>query len=192
MCRGFCKETQKATPNHYAVVQGVKRKNGTYNMNNIFTTLILLLFMQTAYSESRDENEIVWAHEEDPVMVEAIKNARKTLGGFLQKYAENIPNVNSYKLKVMVTDSNGTEHFWVTPFRTTKDGGYEGVLSNEPRIVKSVSYGQMIKFDKQMISDWGYVEGGKQIGSFTICALFKTMPKEQVEYYKTNHGFVCQ
>jgi len=24
MCRGFCKETQKATPNYYAVVQGVK------------------------------------------------------------------------------------------------------------------------------------------------------------------------
>jgi len=24
MCRGFCKETQKATPNYYAVVQGVQ------------------------------------------------------------------------------------------------------------------------------------------------------------------------
>lgn len=153
--------------------------------------LFLLLMVQFSHGETRDENEIIWIHEEDPVMVEAIKKARATLDMFLEKYTENFPNVDSYKLKVMITDRNGTEHFWVTPFRLNNDGDFEGILANEPRIVESVSHGEMIKFKRNRISDWGYVENGQQIGSFTICALFNSMPAERVEYYKTNHGFVC-
>lgn len=154
--------------------------------------LLMLLMVHSVHAEQFDEDEVVWVEGEDPVMIEAIQNARKTLDGFLQKHSDNVPSVESYKLKVMLSDSNGTEHFWVTPFRTVANGRFEGVLANEPQVVRSVSYGQVIEFDRSMISDWGYVENGKQIGSYTICALFKSMPKEQVEYYKQNHGFVCQ
>ena len=153
--------------------------------------VLSIFIMQSAQGVERDENEIVWAHEEDPVMVEAIKQARVTLDSFLKKYQENIPNVESYKLKVMLTDDNGTEHFWVTPFRPAQNGGFEGILANEPRVVRTVTHGELIQFSKSMVSDWGYVENGKQIGSFTICALFQSMPAEQVEYYKKNHGFQC-
>lgn len=31
-----------------------------------------------------------------------------------------------------------------------------------------------------------------QIGSFTVCALFKTMDEKIVEQYKRQHGFVCE
>ncbi|MBW0149027.1 YegJ family protein [Marinobacter arenosus] len=154
--------------------------------------LLILLIAHSAQAGQLDEDEVVWVEGEDPVMIEAIQNARRTLDSFLQKHSDNIPNVESYKLKVMVSDSNGTEHFWVTPFRAIVNGKFEGVLANEPQVVRSVSYGQVIEFDRSMISDWGYVENGRQIGSFTICALFKSMPKEQVEYYKENHGFVCE
>ncbi len=154
--------------------------------------ILSFLISQNVLGIERDENEIVWADEKDPVMVEAIKEARATLDTFLRKYKSNIPNVTSYKLKVMLTDENGTEHFWVTPFRPAKSGGFEGVLANEPRIVRNVKQGEMIQFTRSIVSDWGYVENGKQFGSFTVCALFRTMPKEQVTYYKKNHGFQCK
>lgn len=154
--------------------------------------LLMLLVVHSVHAEQFDEDEVVWVEGEDPVMIEAIQNARKTLDGFLQKHSDSVPSVESYKLKVMLSDSNGTEHFWVTPFRAVANGRFEGVLANEPQVVRSVSYGQVIEFDRSMISDWGYVENGKQIGSYTICALFKSMPKEQVEYYEENHGFVCE
>lgn len=124
-------------------------------------------------------------------MVAAIKKTQATLDTFLKKHESNKPNVQSYKLKVMITDKNDTEHFWVMPFKQIKKDSFEGILANEPRIVESVKYGERIKFDRSMISDWGYVENGKQIGSYTICALFGSMPKAQVAYYKNNHGFTC-
>jgi len=160
-------------------------------MNKFYFTIILSILSFTSIAETRDENEIVWADKEDPVMVSAIKKARSTLKGFLDRYVSNIPNVADYKLKVMIEDANGVEHFWVQPFRPAKNGGFEGILANEPRIVKSVKYGEIVSFNKDMITDWGYVENGKQYGSYTICALFQSMPKDQVEYYRKNHGFQC-
>jgi uncharacterized protein YegJ (DUF2314 family) len=107
------------------------------------------------------------------------------------KTAANPPaNTSGYKLKVMVTDARGTEHFWITPFRATADG-FEGILANDPKIVRSVQSGQLIRFKREEISDWGYERDGRQVGSYTVCALFKKMPLEQADYYRKNHGFDC-
>jgi len=45
---------------------------------------------------------------------------------------------------------------------------------------------------REQISDWGYVLNGKQIGSYTVCVLFKTMPEKDVARYKRDHGFSCE
>lgn len=87
-------------------------------------------------------------------------------------------------------DGPGTEHFWVIPFCPT-DEGFDGVLANDPRIVRNVKAGQIIRFTKAEISDWGCIKAGRQIGSFTVCVLFKKMPLEQADYYRKNHGFDC-
>jgi len=153
--------------------------------------LLLALVMNNVTAEKVFEDEIVWASESDPIVKQAIKDARATLSSFLKKYDENVPNIESFKLKVMISDENGTEHFWLIPFNPLENGKYQGIIANEPRLVKNVKLGQSFIFSEEMISDWGYVEDGKQIGSYTICALFKTMPKEQVEFYRKNHGFQC-
>ena len=140
--------------------------------------------------EKRDENEVVFAGATDPVMVTAIKQARATLDEFLTIAANPPPNTSGFKLKVMVRDRGETEHFWVTPFRTLEDG-FAGVLANEPKLVRIVKAGQIIRFTRADISDWGYVRDGRQVGSYTVCALFKRMPKEQADYYRKNHGFDC-
>ena len=160
-------------------------------MNRLTIGLFLTLILFNVAAEQSLEDEVVWASESDPIMKQAIKDARETLGSFLKKYKKNTPNTESYKLKVMISDENGTEHFWIIPFTPLGNGKFQGTIANEPSLVKVVKFGQLFAFTEEMVSDWGYVEDGKQIGSFTICALFKSMPKEQVEFYRKNHGFEC-
>jgi hypothetical protein len=72
-----------------------------------------------------------------------------------------------------------------TPRRgTPSQGGFAGVLANDPSVIKSVSAGKVYAFKREQISDWGYQQDGKQFGSFTVCAMFKTMPADDVARYK--------
>jgi uncharacterized protein YegJ (DUF2314 family) len=156
----------------------------------IILGFVLLTYALLAVPQPRDENEVVFAGTTDPDMLTAIKNARARLPEFL-KLAENPPaGTAGYKLKVMVNDGNTTEHFWVTPFKVIPNG-YAGIIANEPKVVKNVKFDQLVRFDQSLISDWGYTKDGRQVGSFTICVLFKKMPVEQAEYYRKNHGFDC-
>jgi uncharacterized protein YegJ (DUF2314 family) len=155
------------------------------------TVFVVLAFAsQLGITQQRDENEIVFVRERDPEMVAAIRQARAGLDEFL-KLAEKPPtDVSGLKLKVMVSDQNGTEHFWVSPFQSVGDK-FEGTLANEPRVVRSVRNGQLIAFTRGEISDWGYVRNGRQVGSFTVCVLLRKVPKEQADFYRKNHGFDC-
>lgn len=58
-------------------------------------------------------------------------------------------------------------------------------------MVKNVRHGQQISFVRSDISDWGYVRNGKQVGSFTVCAMMRHAPKEQSDYYRKTYGFEC-
>ncbi|APW35873.1 hypothetical protein RD110_00460 [Rhodoferax koreense] len=153
-------------------------------------SLILVACSSLASSQQRDENEVVLVGETDPEVVAAIKQARKTLPEFLKLAAAPPSNTDDYKLKVVVVDGTKTEHFWVTPFKTLPNG-FAGVLANEPKVVGNVKKDQIVRFDESLVSHWGYVKDGRQVGSFTVCALFKKMPIAQVEYYRKTHGFDC-
>jgi len=161
-------------------------------MRSMRALLFLLAFLATlAFAQQkRDENEIVLVRESDPDMIAAIRKARETLDDFFAIEKQRPPNTSGFKLKVMVKDGADVEHFWVTPFRAV-ESGFQGILANEPRIVRNVRHGQAIGFSRAEISDWGYVREGRQVGSFTVCALFKKMPKEQADYYRKTHGFDC-
>ena len=144
----------------------------------------------SGFAQKRDVNEIVLVGETDPDMVAAIRQARAGLDEFLRLADKPPADVTGLKLKVMIRDPNGTEHFWVSPFRPVGDK-FEGILANEPQIVRSVRNGQRISFARDEISDWGYVRNGRQVGSSTVCVLMKKVPREQADYYRKNHGFDC-
>lgn len=151
----------------------------------------LLIFVAAANAQTRDHNEIVRVPNQDPEMAAAIAKAQATLDDFLTLWRAQPNGASDYKLKVRIRDEENSEHFWVQPFRPL-NGGFEGSLANEPKLVKNVRGGQRITFQRGDITDWGYVRDGKQIGSFTVCALFKHAPKEQIEYYSKHHGFTCE
>jgi uncharacterized protein YegJ (DUF2314 family) len=153
-------------------------------------SLLAVISVLAIAQGTRDENEVVFVGTTDPDMVAAMRQARASLDDFLSIAANPPPNTSGFKLKVMVRDGSDTEHFWVTPFRVIPNG-FAGILANEPKVVRNFKAGQVVRFTHAEISDWGYIRGGRQVGSFTVCVLFKKMPKEQAEYYRKNHGFDC-
>lgn len=129
--------------------------------------------------------------EGDRDMNAAIAEARRTLDDFLALARKPPAGASGFKLKVMLSDAHGVEHFWFTPFKETRDG-FAGVLANTPEMVKSYTEGKVYAFKRDQISDWGYELNGKQVGSYTVCVLFKSMPKDDVARFKRDYGFVCQ
>jgi uncharacterized protein YegJ (DUF2314 family) len=141
-------------------------------------------------TQAAGSDRIVSADRQDPAIAAAVRDAQAGLDGFLQLAANPPANTHGYKVQVMVVDDYGIETFWVLRFRPFEDG-FIGELANQPRIVKSVTWGQQLRFDREQITDWGYLKKGRQVGNFTVCALFKQMPADQVEFYRTQHGFDC-
>ena len=158
-------------------------------MRHIF--LMLLLGSTFALgAEQRDVNEVEMVDADDPLMNQAIEHARATLDEFLSLAAHPPAGASNFKLKVIVRDKSRTEHFWVTPFRISSNA-FSGTLANDPKVVTNVKGGQRIRFTREDVSDWGYEKDGHQIGSFTVCVLFKKMPLDEAAYYRKNYGFDC-
>ena len=143
-----------------------------------------------AGDDGRVGDRVVQVSNEDREMNAAIRKARATLDTFLATARKPPPGTSDFKLKVRFSDANGSEHMWVIPFRQV-GARFEGRLSNTPEIIENLQNGQTVRFGRADISDWGYMKDGQQIGSYTVCALFKSMPAADVQRYKQDHGFVC-
>lgn len=136
------------------------------------------------------EDRVVHVASTDKAMQAAIKQAQQTLPGFLVLAANPPAGTEGYRLKVEMSDPNGSEHFWVAPFKIVR-GGFLGVIANEPQIVKNVKLGQVVQFKRARISDWGYVRNGRQVGSFTVCVLMTKVPQAEADRYRREFGFDC-
>jgi uncharacterized protein YegJ (DUF2314 family) len=153
--------------------------------------LLLLLLPGLAWAQDRrDEDPVFHVSTGDPEMQAAIARARASLDEFLRIAAAQPAGTEDFKLKVAVRDRGLTEHFWVNPFRVTQ-GGFEGELANEPRVVRNVRYRQTIRFTREQVSDWGYRRNGREVGSFTVCVLLGRMPPAQAEQIRRENGFDC-
>lgn len=153
-------------------------------------SLMLALAPIPAGAQSQGDDKVVNVARDDPDMAAAIAQARASLDQFLALSDAPPAGTADYKLKVAVKDGDTSEHFWIIPFHKTATG-FAGTLANEPQAVHNVTAGQELEFTRDDISDWGYTRNGRQVGSFTVCVLFKTISKEEADYYRENYGFDC-
>ncbi|KUM26446.1 hypothetical protein AU467_21785 [Mesorhizobium loti] len=154
--------------------------------------LLLVSASATAGAQATDPNDdrVTIFAPGDPEMAAATKQALASLDEFLTLADAPPPGTSRFKLKVKVKEGNVTEHFWIVPFRRTETGFVE-ILSNQPAEVHNVVLGQNIEFSRDDISDWGYTRDGHQVGSFTVCVMFKRMSKEEADYMRGKYGFDC-
>jgi uncharacterized protein YegJ (DUF2314 family) len=153
-------------------------------------TILCIILSLVSLNAMSAKDDVVQFSNQDRAMNAAIEKARATLDGFL-KLAKSPPaGASDFKLKVKMRDKDKSEHMWVIPFQQTATG-FSGTLANEPHYVRNVVNGQQVTFTRADISDWGYEQGGKQKGSFTVCVMFTQMPAEQVKKLKEENGFEC-
>ncbi|WP_292147501.1 DUF2314 domain-containing protein [Mesorhizobium sp.] len=167
---------------------------GTSMKIAVRTTLSLMLAILPGLAGAQgadpgDDKTLIFAPG-DPDMAAATARALASLDEFLALSETPPSGTDRFKLKVKVRDGNVTEHFWVIPFRRTETG-FAGILANEPEEVHNVVLGQNIEFTRNDISDWGYTRDGHQVGSFTVCVMFKRMSKEEADYMRGKYGFDC-
>ncbi|PDQ21664.1 hypothetical protein CN311_08315 [Mesorhizobium sanjuanii] len=163
----------------------------TYAFHVILSLMLALAPVSAeAQDPSQGDDGVVAVAPDDPDMAAATAQARASLDEFLALSQTPPPGTDTFKLKVMIKDANVTEHFWVIPFQRTETG-FGGILANEPQAVRNVAAGQYIEFNRDDISDWGYTRNGHQVGSFTVCVMFKSMSKQEVDYMRTHYGFDC-
>jgi uncharacterized protein YegJ (DUF2314 family) len=96
------------------------------------------------------------------------ERAQATLDDFLTKAKQQPAGTSGYALKVKIQDGHGTEYFWVNEF-TWSDGSFTGRINDEPRLVRSVKAGEIVRFSRSQVADWKYVDDktGKTMGHFT-------------------------
>lgn len=155
-------------------------------------SLMLALAPGLAGAQGADpsgDQTVIFAAD-DPEMAAATAKALASLDEFLTLAEAPPSSTDRFKLKVKVRDGNVSEHFWVIPFRRTETG-FVGILANQPEAVRNVVLGQNIEFTRDDVSDWGYRRDGRQVGSFTVCVMFKRMSKEEADYMRDESGYDC-
>ena len=143
--------------------------------------------------ERAQKDELAFMAAEEPAMRKAFERARATLEDFLKAATQPAPGTTGYAVKVAVTEGKNTEYFWVSPFICGNGARCEGVLANEPRMVKKYKNGERFSFERNLIVDWTFLDPTKKrmAGNFTACALLTKEPPEQATKFIAQYGLQC-
>ena len=159
-------------------------KRGVHIMRRRLSVLVsgLVAFLLSLASVSA-EDKIINVPNSDQTMVAAIAHAQETLDTFLALVDNPPAGIESFSLKVAITDGSQTEHFWITPFHREGEA-FSGTISNTPELVGNVTEGREYRFPRADISDWGYMQDGKLHGYFTLRALLPYMAQAEAAQYR--------
>ncbi len=166
-------------------------------MNKTIGSAALLLC--AAYSVAADTisdrastDQVEMVASDDPHMRNAFAKAKATLDDFLQLYRNPKENTKWFSVKVGFSDDNYTEYFWIESF-SENDGQFQGTVGNEPRLVKHITAGEAVTFEKSEIVDWLYLDtaDNRMMGNFTACAMLRNTPPEEAAQFKASYGLEC-
>ena len=123
-------------------------------------------------------------------MNDAIKEAQKTLPDYLEYYTSAPSNTFNHRVKALFSDYYGDEHIWITDFTVDLENNtINGILGNQPQIVKYVQGGQPVEVPLGKITDWGFQSGERQYGNYTVYIMFDYIHPDEVVMYKSQYGF---
>lgn len=138
-----------------------------------------------------DEN-MIYVSQQDEQMNQAINFARSKLDYFIEHLNQNPDGKFQYSVKAAFTSASGNdvEHLWISEI--TYDRGYfSGIISNEPRLIKDLQFGQYIQVPVNNVTDWMIVdEDGLVTGGYTIKVLRNRMSDQEREQFDLNTGFI--
>ena len=149
----------------------------------LIALLIVLLSCTKRYETTKSENDaVVSVPDDDRKMNAIITHARETVDLFLQHLHNPEGDETSFTIKYPFETDPGSEetveHIWVSDIRA-ENNKYYGTISNDPFYIKRFTYGDIVEFDINNISDWMYMKGDKIIGGESIKLLIENTPANE-------------
>lgn len=136
--------------------------------------LAFALFAVPAFAE----DQVIDFARDDTEMNAAIDKARAALPQFWERFADPAANEGDFSLKLGISDDVGTEHFWCGEIEGSAKSA-TCVIANEPVNVHTVAYGERVKVDPDIISDWLYYRDGKMVGAETLRVMLPHLEKKE-------------
>jgi uncharacterized protein YegJ (DUF2314 family) len=134
---------------------------------------------------------VIHVADDDPGMNAAIAKARATVDAFITALQSPRPNQTEFSVKMAFTDRGKTEHMWLSP--VTYDGTkFQGIVNNDPEMVKNVKIGQEVTVAPGEISDWMYVENEKLVGGETLRVLRNALSPAERAAFDESVPFVIE
>jgi uncharacterized protein YegJ (DUF2314 family) len=124
---------------------------------------------------AKSSDPVVYANAIDPELEKAKQDALSKLDYFIDSF--NIHSNDTtfqYSLKVDFVDNGEHEHMWIS-LNKIVNGQFQGLLGNEPQIVKNIKFGDLVSVTKDQIEDWIIMDVKKDNweGGYSVKVLLK-------------------
>ena len=131
---------------------------------------------------------VTYVRADDPVMLKAKADARRTLPDFLAHLANPAPGEHGFTIKYdLVPEPGRTENIWVDVL-SASPGAIIGRLANVP-VDTRFKLGEKVTVTEDQIIDWGYMSNGVMQGNFTTRAMLPRYGKEEAEQIRKDFGW---
>jgi uncharacterized protein YegJ (DUF2314 family) len=131
---------------------------------------------------SRDlDGGIVTGRDDDPEIMQAEAEARRTLPLFWRLLADNPQHAEAFAVKAAFKTNRGfTDYLWIADLKRVR-GRIMGRLENEPDAPLGLHVGSPVTVTEDRVIDWTIAKDGRQYGHYTTRVLAKHHPKQAEE-----------
>ncbi len=135
------------------------------------------------------EPDCIQVTDDNQVMAQAVQKARNTTKKFIAALRSPKSSQTRFAVKKPFIEGDKVEHLWINEL--TFDGKvFHGKVDNEPVDIKGVRLGDEVSVSPNEISDWMYVQDGKLVGGYTICAVCRNLSPAEKKQFEQDAG--CQ
>ena len=121
---------------------------------------------------------VIGSSGDDPKMLAATAEARRTWPEFLKAFSDKPENSESFSAKFPFDAPDQKEFMWVEVVSINGDT-VVGRLGNDPVWVKDLKLGDEVKMKVSQLSDWMYVKDGEIVGGYTVKVLMEKQQQEE-------------
>ena len=142
----------------------------------------------------------------DPAMLAAFSRAAASFDEFLAKWRTPPPGAEGFSVKIGLKDTSAApgyatvrppalvrdpvEWFWTSRLRRDGDS-FTAEIDNDAELLHNVSQGATVRFTRQDIGDWMYLQNGKVVGNFTACPALAHASAAEKRQMKERYGIDC-
>jgi uncharacterized protein YegJ (DUF2314 family) len=121
---------------------------------------------------------VIGASGDDPEMLAATAEARKTWPDFVKAFRNKPENSESFSAKFPFDAPDQKEFMWVEVVSINGET-VVGRLGNDPVWVKDLKLGDEVKMKVSRLSDWMYLKDGEIVGGYTVKVLMEKQRQEK-------------